>query len=65
VTLGGAKAIKEHPFFTQATPPFDWDSLYNRRMTPPIVPSVRAASDLSNFDHMVTTLTVFFLWSLN
>jgi serine/threonine protein kinase len=46
IIQGGAQAIKEHPLFAG----FDWDALYNRKMSPPIIPKISHAHDLSNFD---------------
>lgn len=46
IIQGGATAIKEHPWFNG----FDWDSLYQQKMQPPIVPQINNSFDLSNFD---------------
>src|ERR1700753_2877510 len=46
IIQGGAAAIKEHPWFNG----FDWAALYNRQMRPPIIPNIKNAHDLSNFD---------------
>jgi len=46
VIKGGAKNIRAHPWFNG----FDWDGLTGFTLTPPIVPTVRGADDISNFD---------------
>lgn len=43
---GGAKRVKEHPFFKQV----DWDAIYHRRQRGPIVPPVRYPGDAQCFD---------------
>jgi len=46
VVKGGAKLIKKHAWFKN----FDFDKLYNREVKPPIVPKIKSAEDLGNFD---------------
>jgi len=43
---GGASAIKSHPWFKN----INWDDLYNRRISGPIVPHLRGPADTRNFD---------------
>lgn len=51
---GGVQAIKSHSFFRS----INWDSLYAKELTPPIVPVLTSHGDTSNFDKMFTSLTV-------
>lgn len=46
VVKGGAKKIKEHPWFAD----LDWKKLYQRKLTAPIVLQIKDNTDLSNFD---------------
>merc|ERR1719412_1071465 len=46
VIKGGAKNIRNHPWFNG----FSWEGLTEFTLTPPIVPTVRGADDISNFD---------------
>jgi len=46
VVKGGAKLIKKHAWFKN----FDFDKLYAREVKPPIVPKIKNAEDLGNFD---------------
>ncbi|WEW55943.1 Cytochrome c oxidase subunit 1 [Emydomyces testavorans] len=43
---GGTKKVKEHPFFKG----IDWDDLYQRRTTGPIIPRVDHPADAGNFE---------------
>eukprot|EP01083_Nonionella_stella_P086295 239690_1 len=47
VTVGGAAAVKAHPWFRG----FDWNSLISRSTKAPIVPTITDNCDLSNFDN--------------
>lgn len=46
VVKGGAKRIKEHPWYFG----FDWKGLNNRTLKPPIIPDIKDSLDTSNFD---------------
>merc|ERR1712156_510348 len=46
VIKGGAKNIRAHPWFNG----FNWEGLRAFQLSPPIVPVVSSASDVSNFD---------------
>jgi cGMP-dependent protein kinase len=46
VVKGGAKLIKKHPWFKG----FSFEGLFGKTMKVPIVPQIRSATDLSNFD---------------
>ncbi|KAG8437927.1 hypothetical protein GDO86_008570 [Hymenochirus boettgeri] len=48
----GASQIKEHPFYKN----MDWEALVQRKITPPFRPSVRSATDVSNFADEFTNL---------
>ena len=56
--LGGgprdAEEVKEHPFFTQAPPPFTWEALLEKRLTPPFVPTLACETDTCNFSEEFT-----------
>ena len=41
-----ATAVKKHQWFKS----MDWDALYQKKVTPPWVPTVRNAEDASNFE---------------
>lgn len=43
---GGAKKVKEHPFFRGV----DWDDVFNRRHKGPIIPPIRFPGDAQCFD---------------
>ena len=43
---GAAEDIKKHKWFSS----LDFTALYNRALTPPIVPRVKGETDTSNFD---------------
>lgn len=43
---GGAKKVKDHPFFRGV----DWDDVYNRRQKGPIIPPIRFPGDAQCFD---------------
>jgi len=45
--LGGAAAVKRHPWFKG----FDWDSLASRTLKSPYVPRIRDREDLSCFEY--------------
>ena len=53
--LGGGERdgrdVQEHPFFA----PIDFVKLYNLEIPAPFVPTIKGASDTSNFDPMFTT----------
>jgi len=46
VIKGGAKNIRAHPWFNN----FSWEGLTTFKLTPPIVPTVKDPTDISNFD---------------
>ncbi|KAK2582151.1 hypothetical protein KPH14_004511 [Odynerus spinipes] len=58
--LGGgprdAKELKEHPFFRKAPPPFSWEALEKRQITPPFVPRIAHELDTSNFSDEFTKM---------
>ncbi|XP_015599737.1 ribosomal protein S6 kinase alpha-5 isoform X2 [Cephus cinctus] len=58
--LGGgprdAKELKEHPFFKKAPPPFSWEALESRQITPPFVPRIVHELDTSNFSDEFTKM---------
>ncbi|XP_014609105.1 PREDICTED: ribosomal protein S6 kinase alpha-5 isoform X1 [Polistes canadensis] len=58
--LGGgprdAKELKEHPFFRRAPPPFSWDALEKKQITPPFVPRITHELDTSNFSDEFTKM---------
>ncbi|KAG7198898.1 hypothetical protein KM043_015719 [Ampulex compressa] len=58
--LGGgprdAKELKEHPFFNKAPPPFTWEALERRQITPPFVPRITHELDTSNFSDEFTKM---------
>lgn len=58
--LGGgprdAKELKEHAFFKKAPPPFSWEALENRTITPPFVPRITHELDTSNFSDEFTKM---------
>jgi serine/threonine protein kinase len=43
---GGARTVKEHPWFGH----INWDDLYYRRIPGPIIPHIRGPADTRNFD---------------
>eukprot|EP00484_Ammonia_sp_Unknown_P012962 CAMPEP_0197072040 /NCGR_PEP_ID=MMETSP1384-20130603/209895_1 /TAXON_ID=29189 /ORGANISM="Ammonia sp." /LENGTH=782 /DNA_ID=CAMNT_0042510853 /DNA_START=136 /DNA_END=2484 /DNA_ORIENTATION=- len=47
VIKGGAELIRSHDWFKE----FDWSSLQQQNMKPPIKNKVKSQKDLSNFDH--------------
>ena len=47
VIQGGAKTIKSHAWFQG----FDWDALFNRQMTAPIIPVINSIFQTDNFDN--------------
>lgn len=55
VVKGGAKLIKEHPWFAD----FDWKGLRNRTVKAPIIPKIANDLDLSNFEKYPEDNTVF------
>lgn len=44
--MGGARKVKEHPFFDG----INWDDLYHRRVKGPIIPRVDHPADAGNFE---------------
>ncbi|XP_061459537.1 serine/threonine-protein kinase N3 isoform X2 [Rhineura floridana] len=48
---GDAEEIKRQPFFKE----IDWDALFARTVKPPFVPTLRGATDVSNFDRVFTS----------
>jgi cGMP-dependent protein kinase len=46
VITGGAKLIKEHPWFNG----FDWNSFAKKKLAAPIILPVKSSEDLSNFE---------------
>merc|ERR1711997_602616 len=48
VIKGGAANIRSHPWYNG----FSWSDLMQFKLTPPIVPSVKGADDISNFEKM-------------
>jgi len=46
IVKGGVSLIKRHPFFKG----FDFEKLYFKQITPPVVPKLSSAEDLRNFD---------------
>ncbi|XP_068770778.1 serine/threonine-protein kinase N3 isoform X4 [Struthio camelus] len=46
-----AEEIKIQAFFTE----IDWDALFARKLKPPFVPTLRAPTDISNFDEEFTS----------
>ncbi|XP_033210447.1 ribosomal protein S6 kinase alpha-5-like isoform X2 [Belonocnema kinseyi] len=58
--LGGgprdAKELKEHAFFRKAPPPFSWEALETRTITPPFVPRITHELDTSNFSDEFTKM---------
>ncbi|XP_054854506.1 serine/threonine-protein kinase N3 [Eublepharis macularius] len=46
-----AEEIKIHPFYTE----IDWDALFAKAVKPPFVPTLRGATDISNFDQEFTS----------
>jgi len=55
VVKGGAKLIKEHPWFIN----FDWDGLRKRLIKAPIIPKIKNDLDLSNFEKYPEDNSVF------
>lgn len=53
---GDAKELKEHTFFTEAPPPFSWEALERREITPPFVPTITHELDTSNFSDEFTKM---------
>merc|ERR1719401_3382639 len=46
---GKTDNIKKHPWYTQASPPFDWQAMFNLTLPPPYKPAVRSKTDIANF----------------
>lgn len=42
----GAAEVKEHPWFSD----INWEALAAKEVTPPFIPSINGAIDVSNFD---------------
>lgn len=53
---GDAKELKEHTFFKEAPPPFNWEALERREITPPFVPTITHELDTSNFSDEFTKM---------
>ncbi|XP_043588614.1 ribosomal protein S6 kinase alpha-5-like isoform X2 [Bombus pyrosoma] len=53
---GDAKELKEHAFFKEAPPPFSWEALERREITPPFVPTITHELDTSNFSDEFTKM---------
>ncbi|XP_048263999.1 ribosomal protein S6 kinase alpha-5 isoform X3 [Bombus terrestris] len=53
---GDAKELKEHTFFKEAPPPFSWEALERREITPPFVPTITHELDTSNFSDEFTKM---------
>nr|XP_039270469.1 serine/threonine-protein kinase N2-like isoform X1 [Styela clava] len=45
-----AEDVKKQPFFRK----LDWTTLFQRKLKPPFVPTIRSATDVSNFDEEFT-----------
>lgn len=50
----GSEDIRRHRWFKH----LDWDAVYNRKITPPIIPIVKTDGDTSNFDDYPDDQTV-------
>lgn len=48
-----AQEIMSQPFFGNV----NWDDVYNKRIAPPFQPSIKSATDTSNFDSEFTSVT--------
>lgn len=48
----GFEEVRLQSFFRD----LDWDALYEKRITPPIIPGLKAATDISNFDTELTSM---------
>ncbi|KAK9392277.1 serine/threonine-protein kinase N3 [Crotalus adamanteus] len=46
-----AKEIQSHPFFKE----MDWDALFSRNLKPPLMPILKSATDVGNFDKEFTS----------
>ena len=47
---GGAKKIKQHPYFKG----INWDEAFNKKLKPPFIPQLKDETDLTYFDCMFT-----------
>jgi len=43
--FNGAEEVKSHPFFKDV----DWQAVYDKKLTPPFIPSLGDDQDVSNF----------------
>ena len=48
-----AQEIMSQPFFRN----INWDDIYHKRVTPPFKPTIKSATDTSNFDSEFTSVT--------
>ncbi|KAK4170022.1 kinase C-like protein [Cladorrhinum sp. PSN259] len=48
-----AQEIMSQPFFRN----INWDDIYHKRVAPPFLPSIKSATDTSNFDSEFTSVT--------
>lgn len=48
-----AQEIMSQPFFRS----INWDDIYHKRVQPPFLPSIKNATDTSNFDSEFTSVT--------
>jgi classical protein kinase C len=48
-----AQEIMSQPFFRN----INWDDIYHKRVQPPFLPSIKSATDTSNFDSEFTSVT--------
>lgn len=48
-----AQEVMSQPFFRN----INWDDIYHKRVQPPFLPSIKSATDTSNFDSEFTSVT--------
>jgi serine/threonine protein kinase len=48
-----AQEVMSQPFFRNVS----WDDIYHKRIQPPFLPSIKSATDTSNFDSEFTSVT--------
>ena len=48
-----AQEVMSQPFFRNV----NWEDIYNKRVTPPFMPTIKNATDTSNFDSEFTSVT--------
>lgn len=48
-----AAEVMSQPFFRNV----DWDDIYHKRVQPPFLPTIKSATDTSNFDSEFTSVT--------